>query len=119
MNKKQAKRLLNVAKALREGVPEEFSMYGYGECGTPMCALGHYADRKDLQKTFKLKRNGGLALAKKRGYKVSYASIEIQDHFGLDWDGALELFATSGCDYARNNVAAAKYIEQFVKAQQS
>ena len=55
-------RLLNVVRALRESPkPKAFSMdwYGYGPneafpCGTPQCALGHYAAREDLQDFLRL-----------------------------------------------------------------
>lgn len=77
MNKVQTKRLLNVARALRESpAPKLFNMskFVWGDnvgrwcsndptfalneknfCGTPACALGHYGARKDLQKTFSIK----------------------------------------------------------------
>lgn len=50
MNKE---RLLNVAKALRESTtpPDLFTMrFVMRECGTPACALGHYAARGDSAK---------------------------------------------------------------------
>lgn len=65
MNKRQANRLLNVARALRElPHPERFTMgtylhtaddVNYGDvepnwCGTPGCAIGTYASRPDLQR---------------------------------------------------------------------
>lgn len=82
MNKRQAKRLLNVARALRESpAPHLFDMgafvndaewlsYKSGRvefdpalenfCGTPACALGHYGSRPDLQHIVKIVKERGL-----------------------------------------------------------
>lgn len=87
MNKTQSKRLLNVARALREAhaAKKKFDMsrYVFGDenavdfgsydyesrcsvdarnkeenfCGTPACALGHYGARTDLQRIMKVSYN--------------------------------------------------------------
>jgi hypothetical protein len=57
---RQNARLLNVAKALRDAAEAKkfFCMRDIAivrdDCGTPACALGHYAARRDLQATFEL-----------------------------------------------------------------
>jgi hypothetical protein len=129
------KRLLNVARALEESPkPKAFSMvmYGYNgallagpdfetapACGTPACAFGHYASRRDLQRRFRLKSDGGV-MTGKRGESVIVAGSE---HFGLndpsepysDWD---ELFAVDGCGNAKTAKQAARYIRKFVARKQ-
>lgn len=70
-NERQDRRLLNVARALRESPnPKAFTMlrFVHGDdsfsntvgsaadwCGTPACALGHYGSRTDLQKIVKIR----------------------------------------------------------------
>lgn len=124
------KRLLNVAKALRESKnPKAFNMnsliWDYLDalhpCGTPACALGHYAARTDLQHFLKI-----------RGFTVRYLSggnldayylnsggdRKLQNHFGLSGDEVIELFDSDGCGDAKTPKAAAKYIEDFVKGEE-
>ena len=104
------KRLLNVAKALRESpAPERFSMeyYAHRDCGTPACALGHYAARRDIQRTFTIERDGAF------GFDIEYEG-QIGDHFGLFDEEVNELFGTFGCRDAKTPAQAARYIERFV-----
>lgn len=117
MNKAQKKRLLNVAKALREDKdPERFQMYRFADCGTPCCALGHYAARKDLQRVFRLSRVKGnwLGLVGKRE-GIGIDAPEVHKHFGIDYEQADELFGCHGCGCAQTPIDAAEYIEQFVE----
>lgn len=122
MNKRQEKRLLNVAKALREGRPENFYMGTWGEpvddknakCGTPACALGHYASRLDLQKKVILGRTTGAVHSRASGKRISPFAFAMK-HFGITKEEADELFEVDGCGLARTNKQAAKYIENFVK----
>lgn len=160
MNKVQMKRLLNVAKALRDahaarkkfnmeafvfgniGVLENNFNYETGEyeycnteanfCGTPACALGHYAARTDLQRLLKIvvvkdKEYGGVEYAKLAffGDKASsdetcpdYEDPKFEEHFGLSSNEMEELFGNAGCGDARTALQAAKYIENFVKRKQ-
>lgn len=158
MNKIQAKRLLNVAKALREAhaAKKKFTMekWVFGDscsiesvydekegryvyrnteanfCGTPACALGHYAARTDLQRLLKIvvkKGSDGLSTAQ-LGFFGQKADVERNcptyddnkffEHFGLDHDGMEELFGGDGCGEAKTALQAAKYIERFVKQKQ-
>ena len=113
MNKK---RLLNVARALRESkTPNRFTMrtYAHAACGTPACALGHYAARGDLQRTLSLK-NGELV--HRNGEHVCFDSPEVRDHFGITLSQAWGLFAIIGCGNAQTPKQAARFIERFVKA---
>lgn len=147
MNKRQAQRLLRVAKALRESpVPEAFDMEGFlhGDgfidsaeeaaeknwCGTPACALGHYAARLDLQRLLQIKfKNKNVWNEKLRKYQliptpyVKFAGTnneisfdhELQNYFGVDNDQLCALFGGEGCGGAKTVKAAATYIERFVK----
>ena len=108
MNKE---RLLNVAKACRESPnPSMFTMNRYGHnCGTPACALGHYAARGDLQDEFYLSSSG--CFVAHGGGGVYMRTLE---HFGITTDQEDELFGSEGCGCAETPEEAAKYIEQFV-----
>lgn len=118
MNKVQKKRLLNVAKALRDDKdPQKFTMASFGACGTPACALGHYAARKDLQNVFRLTRTGWLGLVGKRDNDLGIDAEEVHKHFGINYDQSEELFGMRGCGGAKTPLAAAEYIEQFVARQ--
>ena len=117
MNKAQKKRLLNVAKALRDDKdPEKFTMASFSNCGTPACALGHYAARRDLQNIFRLTRGGWLGLVGKRG-DLGIDAEEVEKHFGIDYEQSEQLFGMRGCGGAKTPLAAAEYIEQFVARQ--
>lgn len=121
MNKK---RLLKVAQALRESPePKKFTMQRYAHsCGTPACALGHYAARSDLQRTFKLKVSEGdtwgdydNVVVARPGFTISvlYDDVLVQDHFGITFEQACDLFSSEGCGGARTPLQAAKFIERF------
>lgn len=135
MNKIQAERLLNVARALRESpTPQAFTMniYSWGlydeeadneydlnfACGTPACALGHYAARSDLQDLLFIGKQNGVGAVTVR-YRdsldlVCFAADKVQEHFGIDSLGTDELFNTDGCGKAETAIEAATYIEEFV-----
>lgn len=112
MNKE---RLLNVAKALRESPsPHMFTMVHYGHaCGTPACALGHYAARTDLQDAFELTQSGFLVTtdAGDGRHRTLFKTLE---HFGINNDQENNLFGLRGCAEARTPIEAAEYIERFV-----
>lgn len=120
MDKIQKKRLLNVARALRESkVPKDFSMACFvNDCGTPACALGHYASRRDLQREFDLTDTG--AVCNSDGLKVRVGSLILDwlgdalPHFGLSPRETSELFTGDGCGNAKTVKQAARYIERFV-----
>lgn len=152
LTKVQEKRLLNVARALRDAAKarKKFDMekYVFGDenaleskfdqgrfkycnteenfCGTPACALGHYAARTDLQRLLK------IVVVKDNWYGVSYAAMgmygvknsnwcqqnEVEHHFGISTDEFIELFDYNGCGGAKTPLQAAKYIEKFVKRKQ-
>lgn len=120
MNTQQANRLLNVARACRESEhADKFSMEEYAHpCGTPGCALGNYAMRQDLQKTFGLTTSpihGRPWLMWKSISLVYFDSLKVMDHFGLIDGEAWELFSLAGCNNAQTPEEAADYIEQFVR----
>lgn len=119
-------RLLNVARALRESPnPHRFTMATYGGCGTPACALGHYAFRTDLQDVFAftakrdrfvigdevIVENGRVLVG---DGLISCNGSRITEHFGITHQQATELFHQMGCGDARRATDAADYIEAFV-----
>lgn len=116
MNKE---RLLNVVKALRESKdPGCFTMCTYHKCGTPGCAIGHYAARRDLQELMQIdikSHTGGLLFgvwgATDRGFNYQRT---LADHFGISVSQEEELFSVDGCGEARTPDEAAEYIERFV-----
>lgn len=114
-------RLLNVARALRESpAPDDFTMQRYGNpCGTPACALGHYAARCDLQQQFRLWEDGDNRSYHLTSLGLDYESRDVIEHFDLSgWPDAEELFGPEGCGGALTAVAAAEYIERWVAARE-
>jgi hypothetical protein len=113
LNKRGAKRLLNVARALMESTnPDSFTMlYFFTGCGTPACALGHYADRIDLQRAF-ISGDKYYCIDTKSGDNVVEVAL---CYFGITRYEYAELFDESGCNNAKTAVEAAKYIQDFVK----
>lgn len=118
--KKQAvnkKRLMLVVQALRESPsPDDFTMRQFGHnCGTPGCALGHYAHRRDLQKIFKLSDGGYLQRTAGLKDTQGIDDYAVLRHFGITYDQSMELFSGSaGCGNALTATEAANYIEKFV-----
>lgn len=113
-------RLRNVVRALREDPdPENFTMrrIGYasalGKCGTPACALGHYAARTDLQGEFQLTKYA-LIYSKKQHRALNFYCETIRKHFDLNEAQFTELFEWHGCGNARTPEEAATYIERFI-----
>lgn len=138
MNKRQEKRLLNVARALRDAdrTKAYFDMRSFvgvgseGFCGTPSCALGHYASRTDLQKFVRIQKQrvknpvrqeeillDAYVVFVKNDHRFDASTptdIAYQNHFGIGPFEAEDLFEFNGCGGATTPLAAAKYIEKFV-----
>lgn len=147
MNKVQSKRLLNVARALREAhaAKKKFDMeklvFGHEAvvernddgtvvnpeadfCGTPACAIGHYAARTDLQRILKIivTKENGVPTASVVRFGTQYDELDYydeqvwRDHFGLEGPEEMEvLFGFDGCGGARTALQAAKFIERYVQ----
>jgi len=115
-----AQRLLNVARAIREG--SEFDMSSFAHtCGTPSCAMGHYAARDDLQDDFIIaKTSPGChpewwPMHLETGNSDGVDSKVLAEYFGLEAYEVCELFGIWGCDHARKDAAKAiAFIEAFV-----
>lgn len=110
-------RLLKVARALRESDhPRQFTTAAYrNDCGTPACALGHYAHRTDLQRLFTPTPYGPSYVFRATEDVISFYDHRVCAHFGITKDEAYELFSVrKGCGEARTARAAARYIERFV-----
>ena len=98
MNKK---RVLNVAKALRESEhPEDFTMSVYAtKCGTPGCAFGHYAARRDLQRSFDFKKiDTGFVGVFLKGTEIAidHGHESVSEHFDLTEAQVSRLFGCKG-----------------------
>ncbi len=130
------KRLLNVAKALIDearwrkrnpprGSEDKFCMKRFvNACGSPACALGTYAHRRDLQRAFKI---GEAGMAFPRPWVTTAGGVAIyiadpsrsegpvMEHFGLTLRETVKLFGERGCGRAKTEHEAAAYIRAFVK----
>lgn len=82
-------------------------------CGSPGCAIGHYAARPDLQDLFGIGTRGFLSL-RATGAEISPYSEYVCDHFGISANDAFRLFNMAGCGGAKTAVRAAEFIERFV-----
>lgn len=149
MKKIHRKRLMNVAKSLFEADEvASFTMEAFfrfkdadgrlvdpsaysnedseiprGTCGTPACALGHFAARTDLQRFLKPPPmfnpeydlfNSGVPVYATDGEPISIDDNDLEDYFGINWIEVERLFGADGCGGAKTPVAAAKFIERFV-----
>ncbi len=130
MNKVQNRRLANVAVALEDAAKVPFFVkifdmgkWGYeaivtthdrpktNNCGTPACAMGHYASRPDLQKMFYLNEAGNLCNTRS-GDIMGFD--ELAKYFGIDEIDIGHLFGEIGCGGADTPKQAAKFIYNFV-----
>lgn len=133
MNKE---RLLKVAKALREAPdPGKFDMGRHVHtCGTPSCAFGHYAARRDLQDAFSIDATRVSARLPYQGVHLNdgteacFSDDVVLAHFDLNEEDAGELFGSLSANptdnipetYARlartcnTPLEAAEYIERFI-----
>lgn len=120
MNAIHLKRLSQVAVALEDASRYQFFVkiftmkkWGYESdpvnCGTPACAIGHFAVRTDLQKSFELR--GDTLFYKGRDVGTP---AEFRRYFGLSYGEAKLLFSVSGCDKAQTPRQAAKFIRKFI-----
>lgn len=114
-------RLKKLITALKDAKPENFSMRMFGRraCGTPACVLGHYAYRRDLQRTLTLTSAEDdpehLWLRDAHGRIVGYNDRAVLDHFGVDADDADCLFnGISGLGGAKTTKQAIAYIRKFI-----
>lgn len=137
LNVRQAKRILNVARSLDESADAKaFTMKcfirgdhndpypNYAEkknwCGTPACALGNYAARRDLQKVLTIKKTpyGSLYLEFSEGKhkdEIDYENEAVHKYFGVDEDTMYLLFGPNGCNDAKKPATASKFLKTYVK----
>jgi hypothetical protein len=116
-----ADRLLQLADILDKAEPQNYSvmnarMEGYNQnkwthsCGTPACALGHWA----MANTDRWCRDedGGVSLHQFSGR----TSRSAREEFGISAHEFVELFSSLGCGQADHNPQkAAAYIRAFVE----
>lgn len=111
MNKERLEKLI----VALEGVhPDQFYMGRYiYDCGTPACVLGHYASRRDLQKSFRLDHDLGCPVTN-RGRDAGSYDESVHEHFGISDAQSERLFAVNGCDGAQTPKQAQRYIRKFI-----
>lgn len=114
-------RLKKLITALQDAKPENFSMrmYGRRSCSTPACVLGHYAYRRDLQRTLTLTSVEDdperLWLRDAHGQGIGYDDRAVLDHFGIcEWDADKLFNGISGCGGATTTKQAIAYIRKFI-----
>jgi hypothetical protein len=83
-------------------------------CGTPACAIGHWAAANPRR--WRISSIGPIGLVEPRNSRPLGVFQEAVKEFALDahdygWD---ELFSKDGCGSAKNGKQAAKYIRQYV-----
>lgn len=114
------RRLLKLANILdtadaahRKRKEPTYSQYEFThDCGTPACALGHWAAANPRRWYFE-----GSLYPQLRNAGSPYTSPldDACDEFSIDSDETQELFDVGGCGNARTAKQAAKYIRAFVK----
>lgn len=113
-------RLKKLIVALKGAKKEDFSMVTFGNaCGTPACVLGHYAARRDLQRTFKFaKAEAGdyapRVLSSADHGAMGYNAFAVREHFGVALSEGDELFSDFGCNGAQTPKQAIAYIRKFI-----
>jgi hypothetical protein len=139
MTPNQEKRLRNVVVALRDAADDKllrelFTMkrYGWGsenfdsddperkyidvhKCGTPACAIGHFAARRDLQSFLTLNaKSGDLEFIRNNpSGGACHTAERTRKYFGLTESEAEDLFDDHGCGGAETPRMAALFIERF------
>lgn len=85
------------------------------DCGTPACAMGHYAARTDVQRSFYLSGEGKVLNASTQSkFRVDAdAGTSMREHFGITDGESSDLFGSSGCGDAKRPKEAARFIEKF------
>lgn len=81
------------------------------KCGTPACALGHWAVAHPER--WLVNSHGAGGWARLIGEKAS-PIYSARKEFSLAVDEYWELFSGTGCSRARTSIEAAAYIRQFV-----
>lgn len=120
MTPKGKERLLKLADILdtadvahrKAKQPTYDQMYTLHECGTPACALGHWAVN-NRRRFLVDKRNGSVTLRAEPD--IVFCGMIGAIEFDLSYEHGSELFSATGCGHARTAKQAAKYIRQFVR----
>lgn len=84
-------------------------------CGTPACALGHWAAHNPRRWKFDTTGHPYLRTTEPL-YGISFE--DASQEFGIDHHAINELFEYNGCGRAKTGKQAAKFIRKFVKARQ-
>lgn len=115
-------RLEKLITVLQEADPKGFSMERFGNaCGTPACVLGHYAARRDIQRSFRFLPSDNPHpefennITTNKWESVWHDGEEVCSHFGIDSYQAEELFGGDGCNEATTPTQAIRFITKFIK----
>lgn len=117
MNAQQIRRFENLIRSTAEADPKTFDMErAMHPCGTPACVIGNYADRRDLQRTFRLPstRSRSFCDLVVGGRGTSACGPEVEVHFGLDMWEAYGLFNPYGCGGAKTPRQAVRHLKRFL-----
>jgi hypothetical protein len=85
-------------------------------CGTPACALGHWAAANPRRFIWnpRAEEEGGSVISYKPDPSAGFYEMGSRE-FDLTSEQSTELFDGDGCGDARTGKAAARYIRKFVK----
>lgn len=94
-------------------------MYHYGASAEiPLCPLGHYAARRDLQSALYLNHDGDICVAQldedADEEAIQWEDDYILEHFDISEAQGEVLFGLSGCGHADTAEESARFIEGFV-----
>lgn len=95
--------------------PSYRQLYYSHPCGTPACALGHWAANNPRRWEMRGRYPGSeLVPFLGKGHNAIYGNESAEIEFSLDSIDAYDLFGMSGCDSAKTAKQAAAYIRKFV-----
>lgn len=81
-------------------------------CGTPACALGHWAVNN--RRRFRIDKDSQIITLRSDPTTLFCGSIGATE-FGITDEQGIELFSAQGCGEARTAKQAASYIRKFVR----
>lgn len=85
-------------------------------CGTPACALGHWAAANPRR--WMISAGSPLGSVRLRGCYMLNEIAAGMDEFAIDMEQYYDLFGGWGCGGAQTGKQAARFIRQFVQARQ-
>lgn len=107
--------ILDVADAQHRKLREKtYSQLSFTHpCGTPACALGHYATN-NRRRGWSVE--GGCVVY---GGRMLTEYTKVEQEFEVSRNDCKELFSAEGCGNSKTAKQAAKYLRKFVKRKQA